>query len=92
MINETLVSQAGGMFRWVDCQLQAVQECRKPAEVRKALKALPVNLHEIYARDLAKVTQRASQDVLRLLDWVAFPQRKYAYLFTVVSILILTYI
>ena len=76
VINEALVSQAGGMFRWVDCQLQAVQECQKPAEVKKALKALPVNLHEIYARDLAKVKKGASQDVLRLLDWIAFPQRK----------------
>ena len=90
VINETLVSQAGGMFRWVEFQLQAVQECRRPAEVRKALKALPMNLHEIYARDLVKVKKGASQDVLRVLDWVAFPQRRYAYLFTVVHSSILT--
>lgn len=84
VIKETLMNDAGGMFRWVDCQLQAIRECRKAAEVRKALKTLPGNLHEIYARDLAKVQKSASQDVLRLLDWVAFPQRKYACLFTIV--------
>ena len=76
-IKETLVEGAGGMFRWVECQLQAVRKCRKPAEVRKTLKTLPKTLHEVYARDLAKVDEIASQDVLRLLEWLAFPQRKY---------------
>ncbi len=77
IIKDTLVRDAGGMFRWVECQLQAVRKCRKPAEVRKTLTALPKNLHEVYARDLAKVDESASQDVLRLLEWLAFPQQKY---------------
>ena len=76
LIKETLVQGAGGMFRWVECQLQAVRKCRKPADVRKTLKTLPRNLHEVYARDLAKVDQSASQDVIRLLEWLAFPQQK----------------
>ncbi len=75
-IKDTLDQDAGGMFRWVECQLQAVRKCRKPAEVRKTLKTLPRNLHEVYARDLAKIDESASQDVLRLLEWLAFPQQK----------------
>lgn len=77
LIKDTLIEKAGGMFRWVDCQLQAVRKCRKPNDVRKTLDTLPGNLHEIYARDLAKVDESASQDVLRLLEWLAFPQQKY---------------
>lgn len=75
-IKDTLIKDAGGMFRWVECQLQAVRKCRKPAEVRKTLKTLPKDLHEVYARELAKVDDSASQDVLRLLEWLAFPQRR----------------
>ena len=76
LIKDTLVSGAGGMFRWVECQLDAVRKCRKPGDVRKTLKTLPRNLHEVYARDLAKVDMSASQDMVRLLEWLAFPQQK----------------
>lgn len=75
-VKDTLIRDAGGMFRWVECQLQAVRKCRKPAEVRKVLKTLPKDLHEVYARDLAKVDDNASEDVVRLLEWLAFPQRR----------------
>ena len=75
-IKEALVKDAGGMFRWVECQLQAIRKCKRPAEVKKALKTLPKNLHEVYARELAKVDESAMQDVLRLLEWLAFPLRK----------------
>ncbi len=76
-IKDTLIKDAGGMFRWVECQLQVIRKCRKPADVRKTLKSLPRDLHEVYARELAKVDDSASQDVFRLLEWLAFPQRKY---------------
>ena len=75
-VKDTLIRDAGGMFRWVECQLQAVRRCRKPAEVRKVLKTLPKDLHEVYARDLAKVDDNASEDVVRLLEWLVFPQRR----------------
>ena len=75
-VKDTLIRDAGGMFRWVECQLQAVRRCRRPAEVRKVLKTLPRDLHEVYARDLAKVDDNASEDVVRLLEWLAFPQRR----------------
>ena len=77
LIKDTLIENAGGMFRWVECQLEAIRKCLKPAEVRKTLNSLPKDLHEVYARDLAKVDENASQDVLRLMEWLAFPQQKY---------------
>ena len=74
-IKDTLIEKAGGMFRWVEYQLQAVRKCRKPAEVRKILQTLPKDLHEFYERELAKVEENASQDVFRLLEWLAFSGR-----------------
>ena len=75
-VKDTLIRDAEGMFRWVECQLQAVRRCRKPAEVRKVLKTLPRDLYEVYTRELAKVDENASEDVIRLLEWLAFPQRR----------------
>lgn len=76
LIKDTLTKDAGGMFRWVDCQLQAVRRCRKPAEVRKTMKTLPRDLYEVYTRELAKIDDSASQDMIRLLEWLAFPQQR----------------
>ncbi len=45
-IEQALVTHAAGMFRWVDCQLQAICRCRKPKELRKALTSLPSSLRE----------------------------------------------
>ncbi|CUS10694.1 unnamed protein product, partial [Tuber aestivum] len=43
-IEDTLVSRAQGMFRWVDCLLRILQECITPKAVRAALKELPKDL------------------------------------------------
>lgn len=90
-IKDTLIKDAGGMFRWVECQLQAVRKCRKPAQVRKTLKTLPKNLREVYTRDLAKIDDSASQDVLRILEWVAFPYFTYVSLSIPINILVQVY-
>ena len=76
LIKDSIVQEAGGMFRWAECQLQAVRKCRKPAEVRKTLKTFPRDLYEVYARELAKVDDTVSQDVFKLLEWLAFSQRR----------------
>ena len=76
LIKDTITTDAGGMFRWVECQLQAVRKCRRPSEVRKNLKTLPRDLHEVYARDLAKVDESATEDVFKLLEWLAFSRTR----------------
>ena len=74
-IEEALVANAAGMFRWVDCQLQAIRRCRKPKELREALTSLPETLREVYAREVKNVEDRAVEDVRKLLGWLTYPQR-----------------
>ena len=76
-IEEVLVAKAAGMFRWVDCQLQAISRCRKPSELKKALTSLPMTLREVYARELEHIADSAVEDVRKLLGWLAYPQRPY---------------
>ena len=78
-IEEALVTNAAGMFRWVDCQLQAIRRCRKPKELKKALTSLPKDLRELYARELANVEDSAVGDVRKLLGWLTYPQRPYVH-------------
>ena len=78
-IKEALVEGAAGMFRWADCQLQAICRCRKPKELRSALTSLPKDLRELYAREVANVEDRAVEDVRKLLGWLTYPQRPYVH-------------
>ena len=78
-IEEALVTNAAGMFRWVDCQLQAIRRCRKPKELRKALKSLPKDLRELYTRELANIEESTVEDVRKLLGWLTYPQRPYVH-------------
>lgn len=74
-IEEALVANAAGMFRWVDCQLQAIRRCRKPKELRTALTSLPKTLREVYVKEVRNVEDRAVEDVRKLLGWLTYPQR-----------------
>lgn len=73
-VKNTLVEKAAGMFRWVDCQLQAIRKCKTPAELEKTLTTLPKDVHEQYARELAGITN--SQIAIKILQWLTYPQRK----------------
>ena len=66
-IEEALVANAAGMFRWVDCQLQAIRRCRKPKELRTTLTSLPRTLREVYVKEVRNVEDRAVEDVRKLL-------------------------
>lgn len=74
-VKRALVKKAAGMFRWVDCQLQAIRKCKTPAELRKTLKTLPKDVHEQYTRELASIAH-GSQNALKILQWLTYPQRK----------------
>lgn len=78
-IKTSLVEKAAGMFRWVDCQLQAIRKCKRPADLNKTLNTLPKDVHEQYARELASIPENSSQDALKILQWLTFPQRKYVF-------------
>ncbi len=50
------------------CQLDALQGCLKPRQIRVALKSLPKTLDETYARILAKIPEEHSGDAHRILQ------------------------
>jgi len=55
-------------FRWVVCQLDALQGCLKPRQIRNALISLPKTLDETYARILASIPEEHSEDARRILQ------------------------
>jgi len=55
-------------FRWVVCQLDALQGCLKPRQIRNALKSLPKTLDETYAQILASIPEEHSEDARRILQ------------------------
>lgn len=66
-IETALVNGANGMFKWVECQLDAIQDCMKLGLLRKALRTLPKTLDETYARILARIPQEHVEDARRIL-------------------------
>ena len=67
-IRTALLTGSNGMFRWVECQLDAIRKCKKPAQVRKTLRSLPATLDDTYARILANVEEDFVEDVRRILS------------------------
>lgn len=66
-IETALVDGASGMFKWVECQLDAIQACMKLGLLRKALRTLPRTLDETYARILARIPHEHVEDARRIL-------------------------
>ena len=67
-IETALVNGANGMFRWVECQLNAIRDCMKLGLLRKALRTLPKTLDETYTRILEKIPQEHVEDARRILS------------------------
>ncbi|KAA6415742.1 MAG: hypothetical protein FRX48_00460 [Lasallia pustulata] len=72
----SLLEKAEGMFRWVDCQLQAIRTCSKVTSVYNVLNRFPKDLYEQYKSDLARVPDGDVEDALKLLQRLTFSQRK----------------
>ncbi|KAI0406319.1 hypothetical protein F4802DRAFT_558775 [Xylaria palmicola] len=71
-ISLSLQSQANGMFRWVQCQMETLTKLRTIAAIRQSLKRLPQDLHKTYERELSTVSQIDQEPVRRILTWVSF--------------------
>ncbi|KAI1276233.1 hypothetical protein F5Y07DRAFT_367646 [Xylaria sp. FL0933] len=71
-IARSLHSQAAGMFRWVQCQMETLTKLRTVAAIRQSLEQLPHDLHETYERVLARVSKIDQEPVRRILTWVTF--------------------
>ncbi|KAI2469788.1 ankyrin [Annulohypoxylon bovei var. microspora] len=71
-IMDDLVDGAAGMFRWVACQLDHLEQCDSDQECREALKKLPPNLNETYLRILKRIPTTKARLAQLILHFVAF--------------------
>ncbi|KAJ4855535.1 ankyrin repeats (3 copies) domain-containing protein [Trichoderma breve] len=74
-IEKRLLKEANGMFRWVTCQLDALENCLDYATLQKALNSLPTTLDETYARILTNLRREHEHHARRLLQFLAFSER-----------------
>ncbi|KAK6443261.1 hypothetical protein LTR95_000086 [Oleoguttula sp. CCFEE 5521] len=76
-IQRVLTKKAGGMFRWVTCQLEQIKRIGvgKESSIRQALHDLPRTLDETYERILSNFHGHFAEDVKRALEWLAFSRR-----------------
>ncbi|PHH75039.1 hypothetical protein CDD80_2656 [Ophiocordyceps camponoti-rufipedis] len=70
-IRDSLVKGAGGMFRWVDCQLITLGKCLNLRNAKKAIKKLPTSLSETYRLAMARIDQDHWEYVVSTLTWLA---------------------
>ncbi|KAK5563056.1 hypothetical protein LTR43_011324, partial [Exophiala xenobiotica] len=74
-IKDHLTQQAGGVFRWVECQLRSL--CKYPcivSHLKKWLSALPPSLDATYERMLCSIELRKeAQKILSLLCYASRP-------------------
>lgn len=69
------ITKLEGRFRWVSCQLDSLEKCLKPHDLRAALKKLPRTLDETYARILSKIPPDYERNATRLLQFLTFSER-----------------
>ncbi|KAK4444242.1 hypothetical protein QBC34DRAFT_360671 [Podospora aff. communis PSN243] len=69
-IENALVEKAEGMFRWVDCQIQAIERLRDPTQLMTALENLPRDLNETYIRIFDAISVADRPFVCRVLTWI----------------------
>ncbi|KAI8210061.1 putative ankyrin repeat protein [Colletotrichum sp. SAR 10_76] len=73
---ELLLEQADGMFQYLVCQFEVLQQCvHSEEEIRSALNNLPKGLDETYERLLLGVGHGVQPQVLGSLKWLALANR-----------------
>ncbi|KAJ3871846.1 ectomycorrhiza-induced ankyrin-domain/NACHT-domain-containing protein [Lentinula edodes] len=74
-IKDTLNKGAQGIFRWVDCQMMQLQQCKKKRDVEEALKTLPATLQDSYDQALGRLgrlPEREKEDIQHVLLWLLY--------------------
>ncbi|KAL8935840.1 MAG: hypothetical protein Q9216_005232 [Gyalolechia sp. 2 TL-2023] len=74
-IGYRLIDQAGGMFRWVSCQLDALSACRSLNKLRQTLDTLPTTLGGTYDRILCNIDPMFKRETLHILQWLVYSKR-----------------
>ncbi|KAL7904360.1 ankyrin repeat-containing domain protein [Trichoderma velutinum] len=74
-IEARLSKEANGMFRWVTCQLDTLENCLDYPALQEALNSLPMTLDETYARILTSLPHGYEHHARRLLQFLTFSER-----------------
>ncbi|MCJ1243623.1 hypothetical protein MMC30_000820, partial [Trapelia coarctata] len=74
-IAEILMDRADGMFRWAECQLDALRVCLNLSSLEAALASLPRTLDETYARILRNIEPELQDYALKILQWLVYSER-----------------
>lgn len=76
LIVSQLTSRCHGVFKWVECQLITLEVKRRHYDVEEALKQLPKDLDETYARMLAQIEKKGyAKEARSIFQWLAFSRR-----------------
>ncbi|KAH0168199.1 Pfs, NACHT and ankyrin domain protein, partial [Aureobasidium melanogenum] len=75
-IKSRLIKKANGMFKWVTCQLDALEKCLDLQDLRNALDDLPDGLYGTYSRILARVDARNQEKAIAMLQLLVWAQRE----------------
>ena len=62
-------------FRWVACQLDALENCLDYDTLQNALASLPKTLDETYARILRGIPEEHKQKAIRILQFLTYSER-----------------
>lgn len=71
-ISDALAADSNPMFRWAQCQLDAIAPLRSVKAIRQALTQLPSGLEATYRKILLGVPQYACQTMRSALEWISF--------------------
>ncbi|KIL59602.1 hypothetical protein M378DRAFT_169115, partial [Amanita muscaria Koide BX008] len=72
-INKLLKAKANGMFRWVACQIDALEYCaNSPAALTRTLEMLPKDLETTYDQILERIHPTNEMHAVKLLYWLVF--------------------
>ncbi|KAF3287344.1 hypothetical protein TWF970_007070 [Orbilia oligospora] len=74
-IETCLMEKANGMFRWVACQLDALENCLEYRSLRKSLISLPKTLDGTYARILRNIPEEHKESTIRILQFLTYSER-----------------
>ncbi|KAH0538896.1 hypothetical protein FGG08_004552 [Glutinoglossum americanum] len=76
LIISELTAKSNGVFKWVECQLNALYSQLRMVDIRDALKELPEDLDETYSRILLKIDRmKYTKAAKATLQWLAFSER-----------------
>ncbi|KAG4262097.1 hypothetical protein FPRO03_10970 [Fusarium proliferatum] len=69
-IEAVLATMAKGMFRWAECQIQAIERLRDQSKLQLLLSNLPKDLSETYVRIFEVIPEDDRPLVRRVLTWI----------------------